>query len=393
MTYLKWVLGLCQTVYVWFLISLAIAMCLTTWSWLDMRVNSEGIISVSLIFCAVVYVLYSLFRLLDRALLLFWQKRPWSEVMIWSSIGLIVVLGLFQSGRLAILPASLFRDSVLWGSLTLEQVNVIMLFVVVLGYVCHYVYHRLNGQSRLDEMANEQDWRKAITTFQLQNIIIVLGSAFVLTLLYFVHIGFQEFINEASTKIMQGDIEVFRDYLLSFGVWAPIVSGLLMIFVLVVAPPLPAFVVTFTNGLLFGAFWGTLLSWSSAMLGALLCFYIARALGRPAVERFFPQKALHWTDRFFERYGIHAILLVRLIPVMSFALVSYAAGLTAMRFTGYFVATGLGQLPATVIYSWLGENATGSVMYVFWAFIAVIIMAVLATAIKPWFDKRIRKVK
>ena len=42
---------------------------------------------------------------------------------------------------------------------------------------------------------------------------------------------------------------------------------------------------------------------------------------------------------------------------MSFDLVSYAAGLTSMGFWGFFWATGLGQLPATLVYSYVGGNA------------------------------------
>ena len=42
--------------------------------------------------------------------------------------------------------------------------------------------------------------------------------------------------------------------------------------------PLPAFVITFANGLLFGWVFGAILSWSTAMLGAVICFYLAKFL-------------------------------------------------------------------------------------------------------------------
>ena len=50
------------------------------------------------------------------------------------------------------------------------------------------------------------------------------------------------------------------------------------------------------------------------------------------------------------------MLIARLIPLISFDVVSYAAGLTSMRLTPFLVATGIGQLPATVVYSLLGQN-------------------------------------
>ncbi|WP_416147530.1 TVP38/TMEM64 family protein [Salipaludibacillus sp. HK11] len=391
MNVVKWFVGLLKTFYVWYLVSLAVSICFVPWSWVEMKIYVSGFITLSVIFAVLFYVLYSLFKLPSREISLFWLKRFWSEMMIWGSLGVILLLSLFQTVGLATLPASLTRDGLLWGAFSLAQINIVIVVIVILGYVCHDLFHRLSLQKTKDEAPEHRDRRVVISSFQWQNILIVIATTFVFALLYFVHIEFQGFIHEASSKIMSGNIEVFRDYLLSFGVWAPVVSALLMIFVLVIAPPLPAFVVTFTNGLLFGAVWGTLLSWSSAMIGAALCFYIARAVGRPPVERFIPKPALEWTDRFFEKYGVHSIFLARLIPVMSFAFISYGAGLTRMRFTGYFIATGLGQLPATIIYSWLGENASGSVMYVFWAFVAVITLAVITSAFKPWFEKRVGK--
>src|SRR5690554_996904 len=113
-------------------------------------------------------------------------------------------------------------------------------------------------------------------------LIIVIFFAIIIGLYAFVPV-FREGIGEAVSRLVDGDIEAFRDYLLSFGAWAPIISFFLMILTLIVAP-LPAFVVTFTNGLLFGAFWGGLLSWTSSMVGAAICFYISRSLGRPVVE-------------------------------------------------------------------------------------------------------------
>ena len=54
-----------------------------------------------------------------------------------------------------------------------------------------------------------------------------------------------------------GDITPLREYILSFGLWAPLVSTLLMI-LQSVAFPLPAFGITLANGAIFGPLWGQL---------------------------------------------------------------------------------------------------------------------------------------
>jgi uncharacterized membrane protein YdjX (TVP38/TMEM64 family) len=166
-------------------------------------------------------------------------------------------------------------------------------------------------------------------------------------------------------------VDAFRRYVLGFGPWAPLASAALMVLQSLVAP-LPAFVITFANGLLFGWPVGALLSWSSAMVGAALCFLLSRALGRPAVERLAGgAAAVHRADAFFARHGRGAILLARLLPFVPFDAVSYCAGLTSTRFWPFLVATGVGQLPATLLYSYLGETASGSVRALFWVFSAV----------------------
>lgn len=194
-----------------------------------------------------------------------------------------------------------------------------------------------------------------------------------------------------STGDTSAAMTAFRDYLLGFGVWAPVVSALLMVFQSVAAP-LPAFVITFTNGLLFGWVWGALLSWSSAMAGAALCFYIARFLGRPVVEKLVGgSRALEVSDLFFDRYGDRAVLVARLLPFVSFDIISYGAGLTNIGFWRFFIATGIGQLPATLVYSYLGQNLTGSVKVLFFVFTFTTVVFVVASALRPWYMKRLEQ--
>lgn len=166
-------------------------------------------------------------------------------------------------------------------------------------------------------------------------------------------------VNRAIFVLSNFDVEFAKNYILSFGIWAPVISFLLMI-LQSIAAPLPAFIITFANAGLFGWVKGAILSWTSAMAGATLCFYIAKFLGREAVVKLTSNAAVETIDKFFEKYGKYAILIARLLPFMSFDIVSYAAGLTSMSFGQFFIATGLGQLPATIIYSYIGGMLTGT---------------------------------
>ncbi len=165
-------------------------------------------------------------------------------------------------------------------------------------------------------------------------------------------------VNEAVQILSSSGIDGVIEYIRGFGVYAAVVSFLLMVLQSLISP-IPAFLITLANAAVFGWVKGALLSWSSAMVGAIMCFYIAKILGRDVVEKFTSRRSVESVDTFFEKYGKFAILVARLLPFMSFDLVSYAAGLTSMSFLSFVVATGIGQLPATIVYSYVGGTLTG----------------------------------
>lgn len=165
-------------------------------------------------------------------------------------------------------------------------------------------------------------------------------------------------INAIFKMFATGDFNVVKEFVASYGHYAMAVSFMLMVFQSIAAP-LPAFLITFANANLFGWKAGALLSWSSAMAGAAVCFYIARILGRDFVEKLTSKTGLKQIDDFFAKYGRQSILIARLLPFISFDIVSYAAGLTSMNFLSFFIATGIGQLPATIVYSYVGGMLTG----------------------------------
>lgn len=175
---------------------------------------------------------------------------------------------------------------------------------------------------------------------------------------YFVIPDVKAMIDRIFKMFATGDFAVVREFVESYGAYAALVSFALMI-LQSVAAPLPAFLITFANANLFGWWKGAILSWSSAMAGAALCFWIARILGRDVVERLTSKAGLQQIDVFFEKHGKLSILIARLLPFISFDIVSYAAGLTSMSFGGFLLATGLGQLPATIVYSYVGGMLTG----------------------------------
>jgi uncharacterized membrane protein YdjX (TVP38/TMEM64 family) len=184
-----------------------------------------------------------------------------------------------------------------------------------------------------------------------------------------------------------GDFTVMREFVAQYGKMAATVSFFLMIFQSVAAP-LPAFLITFANANLFGWWQGAVLSWSSAMAGAAVCFYIARILGRDVVEKLTSKPGLKSIDDFFERHGNQSILIARLLPFISFDFVSYAAGLTSMGFWGFFAATGIGQMPATIVYSYVGGMLTGGARLLVTGLLVLFALSVLIVLMRQLYAER-----
>ena len=202
--------------------------------------------------------------------------------------------------------------------------------------------------------------------------------------------GVSDFLHSSLAAFATLDQHAIENFIRSYGTQAAVVSFFLMILQAIVAP-LPAFVITFANASLFGAFWGGILSWCSAMAGAALCFFIARVMGREVVEKLTGKTVLDSMDGFFTHYGKHTILVCRLLPFVPFDPISYAAGLTSIRFRSFFIATGLGQLPATIVYSWAGSMLTGGTFwFVTGLFILFALTVVIFMAKKIWLERQKR---
>ncbi len=219
-------------------------------------------------------------------------------------------------------------------------------------------------------------------------IVVLLLAAAVLAYFFVppVHDGY----NRIARMFASGDFAVVREFVESYGAYAAAVSFGLMI-LQSVAAPLPAFLITFANANLFGWWQGAVLSWTSAMAGAAVCFFIARILGRDAAEKLTSRAGLRQIDDFFEKHGRQSILIARLLPFISIDIVSYAAGLTSMSFWGFFAATGIGQLPATMIYSYVGGMLTGGAKLLVTALLLLFALSALVVLLRQLYVERQKK--
>lgn len=116
---------------------------------------------------------------------------------------------------------------------------------------------------------------------------------------------------------------------------------------------------TISGGLLFGWFWGGVLSWAGATVGATLVFLAART----ALKDTLRAKAGSRLDQFkrgFEKNAFLTLVTLRIIP-LPFFLVNVAPAFFNVRVATFFTATALGIIPGTFAYATLGAGAGDAV--------------------------------
>jgi uncharacterized membrane protein YdjX (TVP38/TMEM64 family) len=117
---------------------------------------------------------------------------------------------------------------------------------------------------------------------------------------------------------------------------------------------LPATPLTLIGGAVFGPWLGSLFNWIGATLGATGAYLLARALGREAVRSLLGARAAA-LDSFAGEQAFGALLRLRLLPIIPFNGINFGAGLAGVRPGPYVLATALGIIPGTMVYTYFAD--------------------------------------
>lgn len=167
------------------------------------------------------------------------------------------------------------------------------------------------------------------------------------------------------------------------GPLAPIVFVLVMA-AAVVFSPIPSLPLDIAGGLYFGWVWGGTLALFGATLGAVASFRLARWIGREAIEGWLGGH-VSFCSECSDHLLTSAVMMSRLVPVLSFDLVSYGAGLTAMSTTRFALATAIGAAPLTYLYTWAGPQIWSHLVDFGWLAVPVVLAFL---AVPRWLEKR-----
>lgn len=184
------------------------------------------------------------------------------------------------------------------------------------------------------------------------------------------------------------DVDEARSWLDGAGAvgWAAMVLGV----ALVLLAPVPRSAVSALVGLVAGFGPGLAVAFAGGLLAALGAFGLSRALGRSAATRLAGRR-LDRIDGLMDRGGFVAVLTGRLLPMVPFVVLSYGAGLTALRWSPYAAGTAVGLVPSTVVQVGLGASAGAIVagvtsLTVVPVLVGAVLLAVLAAG--AWHRRR-----
>jgi uncharacterized membrane protein YdjX (TVP38/TMEM64 family) len=164
---------------------------------------------------------------------------------------------------------------------------------------------------------------------------------------------FNDLLGPERTAVQR--IARLREYFESCGSFAPVVYVLFVTIEVIVAP-IPGLMLYAPGGLVFGPWLGGTLAVIGNTIGAGLACLLVRSLGTQWITSFFDANSVSKVQDRLEQSGPLLIFFLRLNPLTSTDLLSFAAGFTKISVWRVMLATGFGMAPLCYAQSWLSDS-------------------------------------
>jgi uncharacterized membrane protein YdjX (TVP38/TMEM64 family) len=161
-------------------------------------------------------------------------------------------------------------------------------------------------------------------------------------------------LRAAVDAALHGDTAGVRESIHGLGLAGPlIVIGICLIHAVLFYP---AEIVDAATGFVYGFGPGLALVMTGWMLNAWVAYAIGASVGHPLLHRLFGAERFGRAEAMVARGGVTLLLTVRLIPILPFSLMCYAAGAARVPPWRYAWTTFVGYLPITVLATYLGSR-------------------------------------
>jgi uncharacterized membrane protein YdjX (TVP38/TMEM64 family) len=164
-------------------------------------------------------------------------------------------------------------------------------------------------------------------------------------------------LRESAAAAIRGDHDEVRVQIDHLGLAGPLLILALCLLHSIVF--YPAEIVDAAAGFAYGFFPALVLVMFGWILNGLVCWAIGRSIARPLLDRWFGGERFERVERGIERGGPTLLMAMRLIPILPFSIVSYAAGAARVPLWRFLWTTVLGYLPITAISVYFGTQLEG----------------------------------
>ena len=164
-------------------------------------------------------------------------------------------------------------------------------------------------------------------------------------------------LRDSVAAAWQGDHDEVRRQIDELGLAGPLLILALCLLHSVVF--YPAEIVDAAAGFAYGFFPALALVMAGWLLNGIVCWAIGRSVARPLLDRWFGEERFQRLERSIERRGAALLLAMRLIPILPFSIVSYAAGAARVPLGRFVWTTALGYLPITALSVYFGTRLEG----------------------------------
>ena len=194
-------------------------------------------------------------------------------------------------------------------------------------------------------------------------------------------------LREAVDAALHGDTAGVRKSIHGLGVAGPLI--VLAICLVHAVLFYPAEIVDAAAGFVYGFGPGLALVMAGWMLNAVVAYEIGGSVAHPLLLRRFGARRVGRAEGIVERGGVSLLLAIRLIPILPFSLMCYAAGAVRVPRRRYIWTTFVGYLPITVAATYLGSRLEHLHPNDPAVIAAVAVIVVLLFAV-PWLSRALR---
>ena len=164
-------------------------------------------------------------------------------------------------------------------------------------------------------------------------------------------------LRDSVSALIAGDHDEVRNQIDELGFWGPLL--ILALAVLHAVVFYPAEIVDAAAGFAYGFFPALCLVMTGWLLNGVICWAIGRSIARPLLDRWFGEERFERVENSIERGGPTLLIAMRLIPILPFSIVSYAAGAARVPIWRFLWTTVVGYLPITMISVYFGTRLEG----------------------------------